>query len=100
MSFEQLKECLTTAPILALPSGSGGYAVYYDALRIGLGCVLMQNGKVIAYASCQLKVHERNYLTHEMEMIVMVFALKFWRHYLYGETCEIFTDHKKLKVHL
>ena len=96
-SFEQLKECLTTAPILALPSGSGGYAVYCDASRIGLGCVLMQYGKVIAYASRQLKTHERNYPTHDLEMAAVIFALKIWRHYLYGETCEIFTDHKSLK---
>ncbi|XP_057416627.1 uncharacterized protein LOC130711144 [Lotus japonicus] len=96
-SFQKLKECLTSAPVLALPSGGGGYAVYCDASRVGFGCVLMQHGKVIAYASRQLKGHEQNYPTHDLEMAAVVFALKIWRHYLYGETCEIFTDHKSLK---
>ncbi|KAL9374753.1 hypothetical protein Peur_031632 [Populus x canadensis] len=96
-SFLELKERLTTAPILAVPSGSGGYTVYCDASRVGLGCVLMQHGKVIVYASRQLKKHEQNYPTHDLEMAAVIFALKIWRHYLYGETCEIFTDHKSLK---
>ena len=96
-SFHKLKDCLTSAPVLALPSGSGGYTVYCDASRVGLGCVLMQHGKVIAYASRQLKRHEQNYPTHDLEMAAVIFALKIWRHYLYGETCEIFTDHKSLK---
>ena len=80
-----------------LPYGDGRYTVYCDASRVGLGCVLMQNGKVIAYASRQLKKHEHNYPTHDLEMAAMVFALKIWRHYLYGVTCEIYTDHKSLK---
>jgi hypothetical protein len=84
-------------PILAVPSGSGGYIVYCDASRVRLGYVLMQHGKVIAYASRQLKKHERNYPTHDLEMAAVIFSLKIWRHYLYGETCEIFTDHKSLK---
>jgi hypothetical protein len=96
-SFQQLKDCLTSAPVLALPSSGGGYAVYCDASRIGLGCVLMQHGKVIAYASRQLKRHEQNYPTHDLEMAAMIFSLKIWRHYLYGKTCEIYTDHKSLK---
>ena len=96
-SFLELKERLTTAPVLAVPSGSGGYTVYCDASRVGLGCVLMQHGKVIVYASRQLKKHEQNYPTHDLEMAAVIFALKIWRHYLYGETCEIFTDHKSLK---
>ena len=96
-SFQKLKTCLTTTPILALRSGTGGYVVYCDASRVGLGCVLMQHGKVIAYASRQLKKHEQNYPTHDLEMAAVVFALKIWRHYLYGETCEIYTDHKSLK---
>ncbi|XP_050238193.1 uncharacterized protein LOC126687680 [Mercurialis annua] len=96
-SFEKLKEILTTAPVLALPSGIEGFTVYCDASRIGLGCVLMQHGKVIAYASRQLKKHEVNYPTHDLELAAVVFALKIWRHYLYGATCEIFTDHKSLK---
>ncbi|XP_055960628.1 uncharacterized protein LOC126668448 [Mercurialis annua] len=96
-SFEKLKEILTTAPVLALPSGIEGFTVYCDASRIGLGCVLMQHGQVIAYASRQLKKHEVNYPTHDLELAAVVFALKIWRHYLYGATCEIFTDHKSLK---
>jgi hypothetical protein len=96
-SFLELKERLTTVPILAVPSGSGGYIVYCDASRVRLGYVLMQHGKVIAYASRQLKKHERNYPTHDLEMAAVIFSLKIWRHYLYGETCEIFTDHKSLK---
>jgi len=71
--------------------------VYCDASRVGLGCVLKQHDKVIAYASRQLKKHEQNYPTHDLEMAAVIFALKNWRHYLYGETCEIFTDHKSLK---
>ena len=71
--------------------------MYTDASRVGLGCVLMQDGKVIAYASKQLKKHERNYPTHDLELAAVVFALKLWRHYLYGESCDIFTDHKSLK---
>ena len=96
-SFQKLNECLTSAPVLVLPSGSGGFAVYCDASRVGLGCVLMQHGKVIAYASRQLKKHEQNYPTHDLELAAVVFALKIWRHYLYGETFKIFTDHKSLK---
>ena len=71
--------------------------MYRDASRIGLGCVLMQDGKVVAYASKQLKLHEQNYPTHDLELAIVVFALKIWRHYLYGEKCRIFTDHKSLK---
>ncbi|KAL0463068.1 UNVERIFIED_CONTAM: Retrovirus-related Pol polyprotein from transposon [Sesamum latifolium] len=95
--FEELKKRLTSAPILALPFGDGGYVVYTDALRQGLGCALMQHGKVIAYASRQLRPHEMNYLTHDLELAAIVHALKIWRHYLYGETFQIFTDHKSLK---
>ena len=88
---------MTSAPVLTLPSGDEGYIVYCDTSRVGLGCVLMQHGKVIAYALRQLKKHEQNYPTHDLEMAVVVFALKIWRHYLYGVTCEIYTDHKSLK---
>jgi hypothetical protein len=96
-SFQELKRRLVTAPILTLPSGSGGFIIYSDASRRGLGCVLMQNGKVVAYASRQLKNHELNYPTHDLELAAIVFTLKIWRHYLYGEKCEIYTDHKSLK---
>ena len=71
--------------------------MYSDVPKIGLGCVLMQDGKVEAYASRQLKPHEQNYPTHDLELAAVVFALKIWRHYLYGEKCRIFTDHKSLK---
>ncbi|WMV25681.1 hypothetical protein MTR67_019066, partial [Solanum verrucosum] len=74
-----------------------GFVVYCDASRVGLGCVLMQNGKVIAYASRQLKVHEKNYPTHDLELAAVVFALKIWRHYLYGIHVDVFTDHKSLQ---
>ncbi|KAD3639978.1 hypothetical protein E3N88_29201 [Mikania micrantha] len=96
-SFEELKKRLVSAPILTLPSGSCGYQIYSDASKKGLGCVLMQHGKVIAYASRQLKPYEVNYPTHDLELATIIFALKIWRHYLYGETCDIFTDHKSLK---
>ncbi|KAH9686662.1 Endonuclease [Citrus sinensis] len=84
-------------PVLTLPSGNEGFVVYSDASRQGLGCVLMQHGKVVAYASRQLKKHEQNYPTHDLELAAVVFALKIWRHYLYRATCQIFTDHKSLK---
>ncbi|WMV46051.1 hypothetical protein MTR67_039436, partial [Solanum verrucosum] len=74
-----------------------GFVVYCDTSRVGLGCVLMQNGKVIAYASRQLKVHEKNYPTHDLELAAVVFALKIWRHYLYGVHVDVFTDHKSLQ---
>ncbi|KAH9658349.1 Endonuclease [Citrus sinensis] len=96
-SFQELKSHLVTAPISTLPSEGRGFIIYSNASRKGLGCVLMQHGKVIAYASRQLKNHEQNYPTHDLELAAIVFALKIWRHYLYEETCEIFTDHKSLK---
>ncbi|KAL0295928.1 UNVERIFIED_CONTAM: Retrovirus-related Pol polyprotein from transposon.6 [Sesamum radiatum] len=96
-SFEELKKetYLGTYPYFAV--WDGGYVVYTDASRQGLGCVLMQHGKVIAYASRQLRPHEINYPTHDLELAAIVHALKIWRHYLYGETFQIFTDHKSLK---
>ena len=95
--FQELKNRLVTTPILTIPSGSGGFVVYSDASHQDLGCVLMQHGKVVAYASRQLKSFERNYPTHDLELVAMIFALKIWRHFLFGETCEIFIDHKSLK---
>ena len=96
-SFEKLKAMLTEAPVLVQPESGKDYVIYSDASLNGLGCVLMQEGKVVAYASRQLKTHERNYPTHDLEMAAIVFALKIWRHYLYGEKCYIYTDHKSLK---
>ncbi|KAK8954132.1 hypothetical protein KSP39_PZI001653 [Platanthera zijinensis] len=96
-AFDILKEKLTTAPILTMPSGTEGFQIYSDASYKGLGCVLMQYGKVIAYASRQLKDAEKNYPVHDLELAAVIFALKMWRHYLYGVHCEVFTDHKNLK---
>ena len=96
-SFEQLKGMLVEAPVLTQPTPGKKYTLYSDASGIGLGCVLMQDGKVVAYASRQLKPHEQNYPTHDLELVAVVFALKIWRHYLYGEKCRIYTDHKSLK---
>ncbi|GKV42221.1 hypothetical protein SLEP1_g49653 [Rubroshorea leprosula] len=96
-SFLTLKEKLVTTHVLALPINGEGFTVYSDASKKGLGCVLMQKDRVIAYAFRQLKPYEENYPTHDLELATVIFALKIWRHYLYGETCEIFTDHKSLK---
>ncbi|GKE78934.1 putative reverse transcriptase domain-containing protein, partial [Tanacetum coccineum] len=85
------------APILALPKGSENFVVYCDASHKVLGAVLMQNEKVIAYASRQLKIHEKNYTTHDLELRAVVFALKMWRHYLYITRCIVFTNHKSLQ---
>jgi ribonuclease HI len=85
------------APILALPEGSEDFVVYCDASYHGLGAVLMQRDKVIAYASRQLKTHEVNYTTHDLELGAVVFALKIWRHYLYDTKCTVYTDHKSLQ---
>ncbi|KAL4341716.1 hypothetical protein GQ457_17G010330 [Hibiscus cannabinus] len=97
VSFDQLKQALTHAPVLSQPESGKDFTVYSDASHLGLGCVLMQDGKVIAYASRQLKPHELNYPIHDLELAAIVFALKIWRHYLYGEKCYLFTDHKSLK---
>ncbi|GJV36100.1 putative reverse transcriptase domain-containing protein [Tanacetum coccineum] len=83
LAFQTLKDKLCNAPVLALPDGPEDFVVYCDASRIGLGCVLMQRGKVIAYTSRQLKIHEKNYTTHDLEFGAVVFALKIWRRYLY-----------------
>jgi len=96
-SFQELKHRLVTAPVLTLPMESVGYVVYTDASKKGLGCVLMQQVRVVAYASRQLKEHEKNYIIHDLELAAVVHALKIWRHYLYGEKCEIHTDHQSLK---
>ncbi|MGI4568737.1 Ty3/Gypsy family RNase HI domain-containing protein, partial [Klebsiella pneumoniae] len=96
-AFERLKKLLTTAPVLIIPEQGKGYVVYCDASKEGLGCVMIQLERVVAYASRQLKVHERNYPTHDLELGAVVFALKVWRHYLYGERFEVFSDHKSLK---
>ncbi|GJW15558.1 putative reverse transcriptase domain-containing protein [Tanacetum coccineum] len=96
-AFQLLKQKMCSAPILALPEGSENFVVYCDASHKGLGAVLMQKEKVIAYASRQLKVHEKNYTTHDLELGAVVFALKMWRYYLYSTKCALFTDHKSLQ---
>ncbi|GJV20955.1 reverse transcriptase domain-containing protein [Tanacetum coccineum] len=96
-AFRILKEKLCNALVLALPDGSDDFVVYCDASKQGFGYVLMQRGKVIAYASRQLKKHEKNYTTHDLELGAVVFALKIWRHYLYGTKSVIYTDHKSLQ---
>ncbi|XP_070031163.1 uncharacterized protein [Nicotiana tomentosiformis] len=94
-SFQEYKKRLTTVPMLTFPIGSSGFKVYCDASRVGLGCVLMQDGKFIAYSSMQLKNHENNYPTHDLEHVAVVFALMIWRPYLYGEHSEVFTNNKR-----
>ena len=96
-AFQELNRRLPLAPILIVPNRGQGYSVYCDASRVGLGCVLMQSGRVVAYGSLQSKNHEQNYPTHDMELATVVFALKIWRHYLYGEEFEVYSDHKSLK---
>src|SRR3954468_22904576 len=96
-SFMGLKERLTTAPVLIVPDPNKSYEVFCDASKKGLGGVLMQDGQVVAYTSRQLKVHEENYPTHDLELAAVVFTLKVWRHYLYGVHFEMFSDHKSLK---
>ncbi|GJR73624.1 putative reverse transcriptase domain-containing protein [Tanacetum coccineum] len=95
--FQTLKNNLCDAPILSLSDGIEDFVVYCDASNQGLGCVLMQREKVIAYASRQLKIHEKNYTTHDLELGAVVFALKTWRHYLYGTKSVIYTDQKSLQ---
>nr|AAQ56283.1 putative polyprotein [Oryza sativa Japonica Group] len=96
-AFQTLKEKLVSSPVLILPDTRKDFMVYCDASRQGLGCVLMQEGHVVAYASRQLLPHEGNYPTHDLELAAVVHALKIWQHYLIGNRCEIYTDHKSLK---
>ncbi|GKG25936.1 putative reverse transcriptase domain-containing protein, partial [Tanacetum coccineum] len=99
-TFQLLKQKLCSAPILALPEGSKDFIAYCDASKKGLGAVLMQREKVISYASRQLKIHEKNYTTHDLELGAVVFALKIWRHYLYGTKCTVFTDYNKKELNM
>jgi hypothetical protein len=96
-SFQVLKTKLTTAPVLILPDTSKDFVIFCDASLQGLGCVLMQDGHVVSYASRQLKPHELNYPTHDLELAAMVHALKQWQHYLLGSHCELYSDHQSLK---
>src|SRR6266498_5034808 len=97
VAFQQLKTLLTTAPVLTQPDVTKPFDVYCDASGTGLECVLMQEGKVIAYASRQWRKHEEHYATHDLELADVVHALKIWRHYLLGNVCHIYTDRKSLK---
>jgi hypothetical protein len=96
-SFQELKKRLTTTPILVMPDMDKPFSIYCDASGQDLGCVFMQDGRVVAYASQQLRKHEVNYPTHDLELAVVVHALKIWRHYLMGKRCELYMDHKSLK---
>lgn len=96
-SFQELKKRLVTTLVLDLLDASESFVMYCDASNIGLSGVLMQKSNVVVYASIQLNVHERNYLTHYLELAVVLFVLKSWRHYLYGSRFEVFNDHKSLK---
>lgn len=95
--FEKLKDKLSSSLVLTLPKGNDGFLVYCDASRIRLGCVLMQHGRILANAFKQLKVHEKNYPTHYLKFLVMVFELKIWHHYLYGVQVDIFSYYKILQ---
>jgi hypothetical protein len=96
-SFQELKKRLTTAPILTMPDMEKLFSIYCDTSGQGLGCVLMQDDHVVAYASRQLRKHEEKYPTHDLELPAVVHALKIWRHYIIGKRCEIYSDHKSLK---
>jgi hypothetical protein len=92
-AFQTLKQYLTSAPVLAQPDNSKPYEDYCDASGTGLGCVLMQENRVLAYASRALRPHDKNYPTHDLELVAVVHAMKIWRHYLMGTRCNIYTDH-------
>jgi hypothetical protein len=96
-SFNQLKFRLMSPPVLVMPDLQKGFDIYCDACRQGLGCVLMQEGHVIAYAFRQLWKHELNNPTHDLELAAIVHALKIWRHYIMGTKCQVYNDHKSLK---
>jgi ribonuclease HI len=96
-NFDQLKKRLMSPPVLVMPDLQKGFDIYCDACGQGLGCVLMQEGHVIAYASRQLRKHELNYPTNDLELAAVVHALKIWRHYIMGTKCQVYTDHKSLK---
>jgi hypothetical protein len=96
-AFHTLREHLTSAPVLTQPDMSKPFQVFCEASGTGLGCVLMQENRVIAYVSWALRPHEKNYPTHDLGLVAVVHALKLWRHYLMGNRCNIYTDHKSLK---
>jgi hypothetical protein len=96
-AFKTLKKLLTISPVLAQSDIVKSFDVYCDTSGTGLGCVLMQEGRVVTYSSRQLRPHEEHYPTHDLELAAVVHALNTWRHYLLGNVAHIFTDHKSLK---
>jgi hypothetical protein len=96
-SFQELKKRLTAAPVLTRLDMVKPLSIYCDASGQGLGCVLMQDSLVVAYASRQLRKHEEKYLTHDLELAGIVHTLKIWRHYIIGNRCEVYSNHKSLK---
>jgi hypothetical protein len=96
-SFQELKKRLTTTPVLIMPDMEKPFSIYCDASGQGLGCVLMKDDHVVAYASRQLRKHEEKYPTHDLELAAVVHALKIWRHYIIGKRCEVYSNHKSLK---
>jgi hypothetical protein len=96
-NFQEMKKRLTTAPVLTMSDKEKSFSIYCDASGQGLGCVLMQDGHVVAYASSQLRKHVEKYPTHNLELAAVVHALKIWRHYIIGKRCDVYSDHKSLK---
>jgi hypothetical protein len=96
-SFQELKKRLTTTPVLIMPDMEKLFSIYCDAFGQGLGCVFMEDGHVVAYASRQLRKHEERYPTHDLDLAAVVHALKIWRHYIIGKRCKVYSDHKSLK---
>jgi hypothetical protein len=96
-SFQELKKRLTVAPVLTMPDMDKPFSIYCNASSQALGCVLMQDGHVVAYASIQLRKHEEKYPIHDLELAAIVHTLKIWRHYIIGKRCEVYSDHKSLK---
>jgi hypothetical protein len=96
-SFQELKKRLTMTLVLTMPNMGKPFLIYYDTSGQGLGCVSMQDGHVVAYTSRQLRKHEEKYPTHDLELAVMVHALKICRHYIIGKRCKVYSDHKSLK---
>jgi hypothetical protein len=96
-SFQEKKKRLTMTPALTMSDMEKPFSIYCDASGQGLGCVLMQDGHVVVYASRQLRKHKEKYLTHDLELAAVVHALKIWRHYIIGKRCEVYSDHKSFK---
>jgi hypothetical protein len=96
-SFQELNKRLTMASVLSMSDMKKPFPIYCDAYGQCLGCVLMQDGHVVAYASRQLRKHEEKYPTHDLDLAAVVHALKIWRYYIIGKRCEVYSNHKRLK---